>query len=825
MFDNTRDGILAADATTRQIVYANPAMCRLLGYDKLELLALTPEDLLGGELAGAWFARIPAGETGAAGTFPALRKDGATIHCGISAPALTIEGRQCLLGVFQDATSQQMTEPALRLSEERLEAVLDAGDLGFFDWDLRTGEVYFSPRYYTMLGYEPGAFPASWESFAELLHPDDMHAIQAVMEDYSAGRSERHAVEIRLKSRGGDWLWILSRGKVTARDEEGRPRRMIGTHADVTWRRTVEQELRIKEMALASAIAGAVMAGMDGRITYANQAYLEMHGYSAAAEVLGTTPLDHVEQPADAQAIIEAIGRQGKWVGEVRCRRRDGTVFPAEMAANLVSGPSGEPLCMLASFQDITARRRAEEALRLSKVHLRQAQEIAQIGNWELDLATGRLWWSDEIFRLFELDAADFGASYEAFLAAIHPDDRDQVHAAYRRSLQERTPYMATHRLLTAGGRVKYVEERCVSDFAADGSPLRSRGTVQDVTARVEAEAALKAARDELEATLQAIPDLLFEMDGDGRYLAFRAQRPELLAAPGDQLLRRDFREILPADASGAVLDAIREAAERGVSFGRVIRLAVPAGERWFELSVARKAAAPGGEPTYIVLSHDITERAQAEQQLRQSVAEKETMLREIHHRVKNNLQIISSLLHFQAKKVKDPADLVIFSDMRERLRTLMLVHEHLYQSRALNRIELGGFVRFLTSQLAEAYARHGQRITTRVEAGDCVLPIEIAQPCGLIICELAINAFKYAFPGGRDGELAVRIAGEDGRLAVTVSDNGAGLPEGFDPRTAESFGWQSIRGLCAQLGGTVTAASGPGTTVTISFPHGEGAR
>ncbi|MBI5084860.1 MAG: PAS domain S-box protein [Acidobacteria bacterium] len=616
LFDTTRDGILATDPATRLIVYANPAMCRMLGYDKWELPALTLEDLLGGELSGVWFARILAGETVAADAVPVLRKDGARIHLRSSVSALAIEGRQFVLGVFEDATSQEMTAPALRQSEERLDAVLDAGDLGFFDWDLRTGEVYFSPRYYTLLGYEPGAFPASWEAFAKLLHPEDMELIQAVIEDYSANRRERHSVEVRLKSKSGDWLWILSRGKVTAREEDGRPRRMIGTRAGVTWRKAVEQELRIKEMALASAVAGVAMADLDGRLTYANQAWLDMHGHDTAAGVLGTTPLDHVEKPSDAQAVIEAIRRRGKWMGELSCRRRDGTTFPAEVNANTVLSASGEPLCMLASFQDITERRRAEQSLRLSETRLRQAQEIAQVGNWDLDLTTGYLWWSDEIFRLFELDPAVFGASYEAFLAAIHPDDRAVVDAAYKQSLQDHTPYMVTHRLLLTDRRVKYVEERCVSDFAADGTPLRSRGTVQDVTARVEAEAALKAARDELEATLQAIPDLLFEMDAAGRYLAFRAQKPELLAAPGEQLLRRSVGEVLPAEASATVLDAIREASERGVSFGRTIHLNLPAGGRWFELSVARKAAVPGRESTFIVLSRDVTERTQAEEEV-----------------------------------------------------------------------------------------------------------------------------------------------------------------------------------------------------------------
>lgn len=583
----------------------------------------------------------------------------------------------------------------------------------------------------------------------------------------------------------------------------------------------VELDLRIKEAALASAVAGISIADPHGRITYANHAWLDMFGLQAESEALGATAHQHVADAADAQAIIEALRERGAWMGELNCRRRDGSTFPAVVSAGFLRAPSGEPLCMMASFQDITRYRHSEAALHSAAARLREAQEIANIGNWDLDVATGNLWWSDQIYRLFELDPQSFAASYEAFLSAIHPDDRDAVHAAYTGSLRTRAPYRITHRLLMADGRVKYVEERCTTDFDAAGVPLRSRGTVQDVTASVLAQAELQATRDALEATLQAIPDLLFEMDQEGRYLAVHARQPGLLAVPQDQLLGRSVRDVLPAEAAATVLAALDEAAREGVAIGQTISLEVPDGQRWFELSVARKAAWEA-KPTFILLSRDITRRARAEQQLRQSVVEKEVMLREIHHRVKNNLQIVSSLLYFQSKKLKDPLDHTLLAEVRERMRAMMLVHAHLYQSSSLTRIRMADFTRSLLAQLAEAYHGRQRRIATRLQSDDLSLPIEVAQPCGLIICELVTNAFKHAFPAGYDGEVDVRIACTPGRVEITVADNGAGWPEGFDLEGYDSFGWQSIRGFCLQLNGTLSLGSGHGATVTISFPYVE---
>ncbi len=203
---------------------------------------------------------------------------------------------------------------------------------------------------------------------------------------------------------------------------------------------------------------------------------------------------------------------------------------------------------------------------------------------------------------------------------------------------------------------------------------------------------------------------------------------------------------------------------------------------------------------------------------LRTSLHEKETLLREIHHRVKNNLQVIASLLFFRAKKLTDPASAEVFAEVREQLRSMMLVHEKLYRSNDLARIDFGDYLRTLVPEIAKARAKKTQ-VAVSVEAANVLLPIETAIPCCLLVSELLTNALKHGFPDARGGRIEVRSSLDAGELALTVSDDGVGLPEEFDPSHSDSFGWQLIHALAGQLGGSVDVARQGGTVVRLILP------
>jgi len=216
----------------------------------------------------------------------------------------------------------------------------------------------------------------------------------------------------------------------------------------------------------------------------------------------------------------------------------------------------------------------------------------------------------------------------------------------------------------------------------------------------------------------------------------------------------------------------------------------------------------------------DISDRKQKEGRIQAALKEKDLLLGEIHHRVKNNLQIVDSLLDLQASRFNDPIVQDMFLDSQNRIRSMALIHQTLYQSKDFARVDFGGFLESLTPTLVAAYRVDSQKIHLRIDAGEVFLPINSAIPCGLLLNELITNALKHAFPDGRDGDVVVSLSHrERDRVHLVVSDDGVGMPEDFDLAQTETLGLSLVTLLSQQVNGTLTVQRRQPTTFTLDFP------
>jgi PAS domain S-box-containing protein len=245
---------------------------------------------------------------------------------------------------------------------------------------------------------------------------------------------------------------------------------------------------------------------------------------------------------------------------------------------------------------------------------------------------------------------------------------------------------------------------------------------------------------------------------------------------------------------------------------------------RWMLGHGAPRSHSGGSFAGYIGSCLDITERKQAETQLTVSLQEKEVLLKEIHHRVKNNLQVVSSLLSLQAGQIGRPDIQAMFRESQTRVQSMAFIHEHLYQSKTLARVDFAAYIRRLTSHLLNLYQAQARGVRLTTEVQEVSLGINTAVPCGLIINELVSNALKYAFPAGCPGEILVSLgACSPGQVQLIVRDTGVGLPTGFDVQRATSLGLQLVTTLTEQLEGTLTVENGQGTAFILTFAAPQG--
>jgi two-component sensor histidine kinase len=211
----------------------------------------------------------------------------------------------------------------------------------------------------------------------------------------------------------------------------------------------------------------------------------------------------------------------------------------------------------------------------------------------------------------------------------------------------------------------------------------------------------------------------------------------------------------------------------------------------------------------------------ESERSLKLALGEKEIMLKEIHHRVKNNMQLISSLLSLQASHIKDKAALNAFDISQSRIRSMMLIHENLYASKDFSNIDFSKYISQLASHLSSSYGVDSKGIQLKIDVHGILLNMNHGVPCGLIVNELVINAFKYAFPKGKKQKkntITVSMRSMGKKIKLAVGDNGVGLPKSIDPKHSRSLGFQLVDTLVKQLNGTLNVSREHGTAFTIIF-------
>jgi PAS domain S-box-containing protein len=552
---------------------------------------------------------------------------------------------------------------------------------------------------------------------------------------------------------------------------------------------------------------------------------------------------------------------------------RDGVERPIDDSGAPIRDPQGRLVGIVLVFRDITERQRVEEVqTRLAAIV--ESSEDAIIGKTLEGIIMS---WNQGAKRIYGYTAEEVIGQSLALL--VPPDRPDELPALLTHLARgEAIAHYETERVRKDGQVIPV--SLTISPIRDPAGTIVGASTIaRDITARKQAEAEVERRRREAETLTRLAQSLSASLDLDTVLQRVVAGAQEVcgcarvfitLREPGSDVLVGRYEvgapnmayaglRIAPGQGlGGQVLCTGRpwrtadyaadprfskEYVDLARAQGHLAVLAVPlliGGRVEGVLYASNPTARPFTEHDEAILvrlaAHaavtiqnaqlyrqvqtELTERRRAEAQLTASLQEKEVLLKEIHHRVKNNLQIISSLLSLQSEAIADPDLLTQFQDSQDRVRSMALVHETLYQSQDLARLDMAPYLHTLSAQLLQTYSVEPARLDVRIQAERLWLDLDQAIPCGLILNELLTNAFKYAFPEGQAGVVQValsRVTAQQARLVVR--DTGVGFPADLDFRQTATLGLQLVSMLTEQLGGTITLERDGGTTFALTFP------
>jgi PAS domain S-box-containing protein len=892
LFENAHDGIVLYDAETGAVVDCNQEFERETGRNLAQLSNRTMWELRPPELvepARRLFNEIK--QHGQVGPIESAyeRPNGEVVPVEYSSKLITVRGRRYIQSMARDITERKRAEDALRESEERYRDLFDnANDLiqsvtsdGRF--------LYVNKAWQKVLGYneEEIANLKVWD----IIHPDSMNHC---METFQKVMSGENVSDIEAVFVAKDGSLVAVEGNAHAKSMNGKPISTQGIFRDVTARKRAEERIiHLNSLLRALRDVNQLITRESDRERLIQQScdvLVRTRGYEKAWILLvgeDKSPLSFAAAGSgdDLPSFMEQM-RAGKYPscvkqlwnqenplliynnpgvqhknciladrhsnrGVYRCRLEyEGKVYGmlgVTIPSHVLSDEEEKDLFLelcgdisfaLAAIERREQHERLEEELRQSEASLAEAQHIAHTGSWELDLISNKLIWSDEVYRMFGLRPQQFGATYEAFLDNIHPDDREMVNKAYIESVETKTPYNIVHRLLLKDGTVKYVRERCETFYNEEGKPIRSMGTVQDITER-------KLAEDELrksEASLAEAQRIAHVGSWDWDILKNEISYSDEFHRMFGRHVRNleAFLDSLHPDDKEFVEKSVNEALYNNRPYDLEYRVILPNGAERIIYAQGEVTFNNTGKPIRMIGTvQDITERKKMEEQLiltdrLASVGELASGIahelnnpltgviglsqlvieRDIPEDVKKDLKLVYSEAQRAANVVKN---LLTFARKHSPTKELISVNDVInkvlelraYEEKVSN-IQV---VTHLASDLPKIMADYFQ----------------IQQ----VFLNIIINAEHFMLEAHGKGTLTITTQKVGGVVKASFADDGPGIPKEnlghiFDPffTTKEvgkgtGLGLSICHGIVSAHGGQIYAKNklGKGATFIVELP------
>lgn len=749
---------------------------------------------------------------GAGLTLSAVKADGTEFPVEISLSPIITDDGMVTAATIRDITERERTQRDLRGWAQFFQHAQFGVVLGGGEPEDAVFEAV-NPAFARMHGW--AAEELIGRPVASVFAPEVRSTLPA--EIAKAHVTGHHAFESLHVRKDGSVFPVLV--DITAvRDEEGRVRFRAVAVLDITERKAAEENIARLAAIVESSVDGILTKDTRGIITSWNRACERIFGYTED-EIVGKKirilyPPDRMsEEDEIVQTVI--VGGESVAIHETERLCKDGSRICVALSLSPLRSADGRVVGAASIVRDVTERKKAEEAERRLAVILQATPDFVGFATPD-----GRTVFVNEAgLRMTGYTAEEATAMHISRFAT--PRSWEIINSEVIPLAVRNGSSTAETTFVTRSGQEIPMLQVIIAHKSSDGKLQQISTIARDITVVKRAEAELRT-----QARLLRETQILAKVGGwrwdvvSKRVVRSEELRRVIGDGPSFDDDPASFVAGIHPDDRARVVEAARTSISTGQPLSLDLRLLAAGGKsRWLHVHGEVELDAGGQVVALHGTAQDITERKVAEEALAAALREKESLLREIHHRVKNNLQVISSLLAMQSDYATERTPKELLLDSRNRVKSMALVHERLYRSGDLRHVNVGRYLADLSRQVFGS-TETGDRVRLTVETEDVLAQADTAVSCGLIVNELISNSLKHGFPEGRRGNVRVRVSRDvEGYLTLAVADDGVGLPPGFDAAEQRSMGMQIVVGLAGQLGAKLEVGKGPGAQFSVRFP------
>ena len=726
----------------------------------------------------------------------------------------------------QEIAERKAVEDALRESEEKYRTLIENVQDGLFL--IQDGKLKFVNEAFARISGYP-VEEILGMGFRGLVAPEDRAMVADRYVRMMAGEDMPMEYEFHGIQKNGDTRTTVYM-TIGLLEYQGKPA-VIGTLKDITGQKRAEQSLQETEAELKHIIE--VVPGIivkvnahTGYFTYCNPALSSILGFSS--EEFLTRPFIEFIHPDDRQSTINEVEKQLKGSPLARFENRyickNGSYKWLEWRATAAD----EKEVIYAAATDITERKRMEEELRL---HAAMMDNVAE-GVYLIGLDDLLIKWTNEKFaRMFGYGSGEMVGKHVDIVNAPTEKTPTETRISIVDVLKETGEWHGEVRNIKRDGTHFW----CYAHVSLFDHPEYGKVIVSahaDITERKRAEDALRESEEKFRSIAEQSEDGIVLVDEQGTIIEWNPGQERIAGLSRAEVLGRPGWDVMFQVAANEHDDpAMYERIKAGV-----LKILETGQSEWLDRLEERVVRRPDGARRVVqvsvfpiktgkgfmagAISRDITERKAAEEQIKRSLREKDVLMREMHHRAKNNLQVVSSLLSMQARTTQSKEAIDVLSKSQSRINTMALIHTQLYESGDLSELNMKEFVGTLSEELFRSYPVNDTKISRIVHVTDRKFPASVGVHVGLIINELLGNALQHAFGERKEGKIEVSLTTSDsGRVNLRVSDDGVGLPPGFDIDKTRSLGLHLVKILVEdQLQGKIEVISDGGATFNMEF-------